>query len=92
MKRSLDVSFEHDYDSNLYMLSKDPDARNWTVIVHCRDGKKYASSIEKFVPYPGCATHENESAWYVEYFEPEKIEIQRAGLATVFLKHPDGTG
>jgi hypothetical protein len=91
MKRSLDVSFEHDYDSNLYMLSKDPDANNWTVIVHCKDGRKNVSSIEKFVPYPGCAIHENESAWYVEYFGPEKIEIQRSGRDSVYIKHPDRT-
>ncbi len=92
MKRPIDVSFEHDYDSNLYMLSKDPDARNWKVIVHCRDGQKYVPSIEKFVAYPGCATHEGEAAWLVEYFNPEKIEIQRPSLETVIVRHPDGPG
>lgn len=86
----VDVSFAHDYDSDLYMLSGDPDARKWTVIVHCKDGKKHASSIEKFTAYPGCATHEGEAAWPVDYFKPEKIEIQRPGLKTVILKHPDG--
>lgn len=89
-KRPIDISFKHDYDSNLYMLSKDPDAKNWTVIVHCRDGKKYVSSIEKFVAYPGCKTHEGEYAWYVDYFKPEKIEIRRTGLETVIVRHPDG--
>ena len=92
MKRPIDVSFEHDYDSDLYMLSKDPDAMNWKVLVHCKDGKMYVSSIEKFVAYPGCSTHEGEAAWLVEYFNPEKIEIQRLGLETVSIRHPDGTG
>ncbi len=89
MKRPIDISFEHDYDSNLYMLSKDLDAKNWKVIVHCRDGQKYDPSIEKFIAYPGCATHEGEIAWLVEYFNPEKIEIQRPSLETVIVRHPD---
>ncbi len=92
MKYPIDVSFEHDYDSNLYMLSKDSGARNWKVVVHCRDGQKYFPSIEKFVAYPGCATHEDEAAWLVEYFNPEKIEIQRLTLKTVSIRHPDGPG
>ncbi len=92
IKCSIDVSFEHDYDSDLYMLSKDPDARNWEVLVHCKDGEIHVSSIGKFVAYPGCATHEGEAAWLVEYFNPEKIEIQRPGLETVNIRHPDRAG
>ncbi len=90
MIHQIDVSFAHDYDSDLYMLSGDPNAKNWTVIVHCKDGKKYVSQFEKFVAYPGCATHEGEAAWLVEYFKPEKIEIQRPGLKTAIISHPDG--
>ena len=90
MIRQIDVLFAHDYDSDLYMLSGDPDAKNWQVIVHCKDGKKHVSSIEKFVAYPGCTTHEGEAAWLVEYFKPDKIEIQRPGHKTMTIKHPDG--
>ena len=91
MKLSINVSFEHDYDSTLYMLSRDPDAKNWKVIVHCKSGKKHVSSIEKFVPYPGCATHEGDVAWLVEYFNPEKIEIQMSDMKIVTIRYP-GTG
>ncbi|MBU1564716.1 MAG: hypothetical protein KJ630_03695 [Proteobacteria bacterium] len=92
MKRLIDVAFEHDYDSNLFMLSKDPSAKNWKVIVHCRDGQKYVRSIEKFFAYPGCATHDGEAAWLVECFNPEKVEIQRPGLEAVIIRHPGQTG
>lgn len=89
MKRLIDVSFEYDYDSDLYMFSKDPDAEKWKVIVHCRDGQKHVPSIEKFFAYPGCETHEGEAAWLVDYCNPEKIEIQRPGLKAVIVRHPD---
>jgi hypothetical protein len=89
MKNAVDVSFAHDYDSDLYMLSKDRDAKTWKVIVHCEDGKQHVSSIEKFFAYPGCETHEGEAAWCVDYFDPLKIEIQRPGLKPVIIKHPD---
>ncbi len=92
MKHPMGISFEHDYDANLYMLSKRPDAKNWRVIVHCRDGQKHVPSIEKFTAYPGSATHEGEAAWLVEYFNPEKIEIQRPRRKTVIVRHPDGRG
>lgn len=89
MKRRIDVSFHHDYDSDLYMLSKDPDAKNWKVIVHCKDGKQYVPTVGTFTPYPGCETHEGEAAWLVDYYKPEIIEIQRPGLEIVTIKHPD---
>ena len=89
MNSLLDVSFAHDYDSDLYMLSKDPEAENWTVSVHSRDGAEHPSRLEKFVAYPGCDTHEGKAAWLVEYFEPEKIEIRRPGLRAVMVRHPD---
>ena len=89
MKRQIDVSFDYDYDSNLYMLSKDHNAKYWKVIVHCGNGQKHLPSLEKFVAYPGCAPHEGEVAWLVDYFKPEKIEIQRPGLRTVIVRHPD---
>ena len=89
MTTGLDVIFAHDYDSDLYMLSKEPGAMNWTVTVHCKNGKKHLSSVEKFVAYPGCAAHKGEAAWLIEYFEPEKIEIQRPGQKTVSIRHPD---
>ena len=85
----INVSFEYDYDSNLYMLSKESGAENWTVIVHCGDGTKHLPKIEKFVAYPGCKTHEGEPAWLVDYFKPKKIEIQRPGLSGVMVRHPD---
>ena len=88
MRRLIDVSFDYDYDSDLYMLSKDPDAENWKVIVHCRDGQKHILSLEKFCAYPGCATREGEAAWSIDYFKSEKIEIQRSGLGAVFVRHP----
>ena len=43
MIRQIDVLFAHDYDSDLYMLSGDPDAKNWAVTVHCKNGKKHVS-------------------------------------------------
>jgi len=88
----MDISFDYDYDSDLYMLSNDPEVENWKVIVHCRDGEKYVPSIEKFFAYPGCATHEGEAAWLIEYYKPVKIEIQRPGLETEIIKHPDWQG
>ncbi len=90
MFRRINVSFEHDYDSDLYMFSKDPKAKNWNVTVHCKDGKKYVPSISKFYAYPGCKTHEGEASWMVDYYKAEKIEIERPGKKTVILKHPDG--
>ena len=89
MKHKIEVSFQHDYDSDLYMLSKDPDAKNWKVIIHCRKGQQHDSTMVKFFAYPGCATHEGEAAWLIDYFNPLKIEIQRPGLGTVTIRHPD---
>jgi hypothetical protein len=89
MKYPLSIYFEYDYDSNLYMLSKDADAGLWKVIVHCGDGKKYFPSIDKFVAYPGCAAHKSEAAWFVEYYKPEIIEIQRFDEKPLIVKHPD---
>ena len=89
MKHQLDVTFAHDYDSSLYMLSNDPGAKNWKVIVHCKDGQKHVPSIERFVAYPGCDTHEGKTAWLIEYYEPEKIEIRRPSRTNVVIKHPD---
>lgn len=91
MKHSLDFMFDYDFDSNLYMLSKDPEAKNWKVIVHGKDGKKYVPSIEKFFAYPECPPHEGEAAWLVEYYSPTRIEIQQPGLETVSFKHPNGS-
>lgn len=82
-------SFAHDFDSDLYLLSKDPGAKSWKVIVHGKDGRKHSRSLEKFSPYPGCATHDGEAAWLVECFQPEKIEIQVPGQQAIFIKHPD---
>ena len=87
--KALQISFDYDYDSNLYMLSKAPGAKNWTVIVHCQDGRSHIPSLRKFTPYPGCETHEGEPAWFVDYFRAEKVEIQRPGLKSVFVSHPD---
>ena len=89
MKHHLDVTFAHDYDSNLHMLSNNCDAKNWKVIVHCKDGQKHVPLIEKFIAYPGCATHEGKTAWLIEYFKPEKIEILRPSREAVVIKHPD---
>lgn len=89
MGSRIEVSFEHDYDSNLYMISKNPEAHDWEVIVHCRDGRKHVSPVEKFTAYPGCAEHLGEAAWYMEYFQPDKIEIRRPGKKGAFIKHPD---
>lgn len=91
MSPPLSVTFAHDYDSDLHMFSKDPDAENWKVIVHCKNEQQYYLSIVKFYAYPGCDTHEGETAWLVDYYQPEKIEIQRPGLETVIMKHPDYT-
>ena len=84
-----DVSFSHDYDSDLYMFSKDSDAKNWKVIVHCEDGKEHMPSVEKFIPYPGCDAHEGETAWMVDYYLPETIEIQKPGSKVVIIKYPN---
>ena len=89
MKHPIEISFEHDSDSNLYLLSADPGANQWEVIVHCRDGKTHQPKIEKFYAYPGRARHEGEAAWLVDYLRPEKIEVRRPGHGTVMLRHPD---
>ncbi|MCP4425391.1 MAG: hypothetical protein GY803_12925 [Chloroflexi bacterium] len=86
---ALDVSFHYDYDSDLYMLSKDPRAKNWTVIVHCKDGRSHTPALVKFTPYPGCETHEGEAAWLVDYYGAEKVEIKRPLRKSVFATHPD---
>lgn len=83
------VIFQHDFDSDLYMLTKEPSAANWQVIVHCSDGRKHTPAIENFSAYPGCETHENKVAWPVDYFLAEKIEIRRPGRKTVILRHPN---
>ncbi len=86
---TLQISFDYDFDSDLYILSKDPDAKSWTVIVHCGDGKSHMPPLEKFVPYPGTEVHEGEAAWLVDYFRAEKVEIQRPGQKSEFVSHPD---
>ena len=86
---SLEVTFDYDFDSSLYMLTKDPDARNWTVVVHCKNGDSHVTSPDKFSEYPGCETHESKIAWYVDYYEAEKVEIQRSGEHPVFIRHPN---
>ncbi len=83
------VSFAHDYDSDLYMLSNATGAHDWTVIVHYDDGKTRTPRVEKFVPYPGTHAHDGEAAWMVECFRPKTIEIQRDGEKSVTIKHPD---
>ncbi len=67
MKHSKEFLFDYDFDSDLYMFSKDHDAKNWKIIVHCKGGQKHVPSIEKFAAYPGCATHEGEAAWSVGF-------------------------
>ena len=89
MNRPKNISFDYDYDSNLYMLSKDLGAKNWKVIVHCADGKKHVPPIEKFYAYPGCSTHEGEAAWSIEFYKAINIEIKRPGMETVIFRHPD---
>lgn len=83
------ISFAHDYDLSLHMLSADPEARNWTVIVHCEGGNPHTSAMEKFVPCSGCGRRDGEAAWIIEYYKAEKIEIQRPGCEPVFIKHPE---
>ncbi len=90
MNYQIDVSFDYDFDSDLYMFSKAPDAKNWKVIVHVKNGDKKVPSIAKYSAYPGSPTHEGETAWSVDYFNAEKIEIQRANLESVFVRHPHG--
>ena len=84
-----DISFAHDYDLCLYMLSPDPEARNWTVIVRCGDGKTYRPAIGRFVPCAGCSEREGEAAWSIEYYQAEKIEILRPGCEPVYIEHPE---
>ena len=86
---TLDVSFDYDYDSDLYMLSKGLKAKNWMVIVHCKDGRSHTPSLEKFTPYPGCDPHEGAAAWLVDYYGAEKVEIKRPFRKPVFVTHPD---
>ena len=86
----IDVSFEYNYDCDLHMLSKDPGAKSWKVIVHCKDGEKHVELPCKFLPYPGCSINEGEVAWPIDYFgHAEKIKIQRPGLEDVIIRHPD---
>ena len=87
MNNQIDVSFDWDFDSDLYMLSKAPDAKNWKVIVHLKNGNVDVPSIETFSPYPGCPTHEGEAAWFVS-FHAERVEIQRPSLEPVIVRHP----
>ena len=86
---TIDVTFDYDFDSDLYMVAGDPDAGNWTVIVHCKNGKTHITSPEHFAEYPGCETHEGEIAWYVDHFGAEKVEVQRSGQESVFVRHPN---
>lgn len=88
-KSFMEVSFSYDYDSDLHMLCKEPEAREWKVLVHCANGEKHSPSIETFTPYPGCDPHEGAVAWLVDYFRPETIEIQRPGKKAATIKHPD---
>jgi hypothetical protein len=89
MRRPRNLTFEHDFDSNLYMISADPGARSWKVLVWCKGGRWHVPELEQFVPYPGCAAHEGEAAWNIEFFQPERIEIQMPGMAAVSFEHPD---
>lgn len=87
--RSPDIQFDYDFDSNLYMLSKDPDAINWEVTLYLGDNRKERLFPKKFSPYPGCEEHQGEAAWLVEGYRPKKIEILRPGMEPVFIEHPD---
>ena len=86
---SLKVTFDYDFDSRLYMLSEDSEANSWTVVVHCKNGDTQISTPDNFAEYPGCETHEGKVAWYVDHFEAERIEIQRSGKESVFVRHPN---
>lgn len=86
---SLEISFDYDSDSNLYMLSRRVDARTWNVTIVCRDGERHIARAERFFPYPGTNPHENEPAWSLEYYQPESIEITRPGMAIVSIPHPE---
>ncbi len=85
----LQISFAYDYDSDHYLISKAKDARSWQVIVHCKDAEQHTTKAGLFTPYPGCDTHEGATAWYIDYYGAEKIEIQREGHKPVFINHPD---
>ncbi len=89
MSFKIDVSFTYDYDSDHYLITKVKDAQSWSVIVHCKDGVKHTARVGKFCAYPGCDTHEDATAWCIEYFKAEKIEIQREGHKSIFINHPD---
>jgi hypothetical protein len=86
---SIDISFDYDFDSNLYLLARNPEADTWTIIVDCEGGARYQPQIETFSAYPGCATHEGETAWLVDYFKAEKVHINRPGQETEVVLHPD---
>ena len=89
MMYKLDITFAHDYDSDLYMLSNAPDSKAWNVTIHCHDGEKKEPPRETFTPYPGCEEHRGETAWCVDYYNSEKIEIKVSEKETVIIEHPD---
>lgn len=89
MIRPLDVTFDYDFDSNLYMFSKASDAKNWKVTLHCLNNKKTVALMDKFSAYPGCNEHSGETSWMIEGYRPEKIEIKRPGQQPVLIEHPD---
>lgn len=89
MRASGSIDFAHDYDSDLYMFSTDPEARSWQVTLHGADGERRSLSVSKFRPYPGCDPHEGEAAWLVEGVCPQRIEITPPGKSPFFVDHPD---
>lgn len=89
MTNPINILFRHDYDSDLYMLSKDFDAKDWKVIIHCIDGEKHIVQPDEFLPYPGTTEVRGEISWCIERFGAQKIEIQRPGLEPLIIAHPD---
>lgn len=89
MKKTLNIEFAHDSDSDLYMISSESNADQWRVTVYCGNGKEYNPMITKFTAYPGCETHEGKAAWLVDYYKPEKIEIKLPSSEIVIIRHPD---
>ena len=89
MTMPINILFRHDYDTVLFMLAKEPGAKDWKVFIHCKDGKKHILKPEKFLPYPGTTEFGNAISWCIERFGAEKIEIQRPGLEPLIIAHPE---
>jgi predicted TIM-barrel fold metal-dependent hydrolase len=87
--RTVQVTFAHDYDGDLFMFSKDDDAEDWKVFLHCRGGEARPVKPSKFSPYPGTDTHEGETAWLVDFFHAEQIEVRAPGREILHIPHPD---